>query len=219
MSVRHGVLGLLLQKPDYPYKLVARFEERIGPGWQVNVGQVYQSVYRLEEQGLIEQIGSNPTGRGERCVYRATGRGSEEFARWLNEDADDAVLPLRGSLFVKLVMSGPEHAHRLVTTLDRHERTRLARVEEYSEARRLALASPAKPPWKAVMFRLVLEAGIGKLESEIEWIRRARREIALHSSELGGEGQGQHSTGAEAGGETGRQALGDLRGKDVRRTP
>lgn len=44
--------------------------------------------------------------------------------------------------------------------MDRHERTRVARVEEYSEARRLALASQAKPPWKAVMITATNALGV-----------------------------------------------------------
>ena len=41
MSVKYAVLGLLVQRRGYGYDLVQRFEEQVGPAWQLNAGAIY----------------------------------------------------------------------------------------------------------------------------------------------------------------------------------
>ena len=180
MSARHAVLGLVIQKPDYPYKLAVRFTDHIGPAWQVNVGQVYQTVERLEREGLIRVTGSNPSTRGERCTYEATDEGIEEFERWIC-DANEAVRPQRNMLLLKLAMSGPEHSESLLNAIDRQEQICMNSLRDYSAARR-STTNGSEPGWKTVMYQLILESSIRQVEAEINWLRQVRSEVRLRSS-------------------------------------
>ena len=52
MSVRNGLLALLASNPRHGYELKKDLEYRTGSLWEVNVGQVYTTLSRLERDGL-----------------------------------------------------------------------------------------------------------------------------------------------------------------------
>jgi len=53
MSLRYGILGLLTEEPLHGYEIKSRFETLLGGAWEVNIGQVYSTLQRLERDGLI----------------------------------------------------------------------------------------------------------------------------------------------------------------------
>ena len=80
MSVRHGLLALLSQGPSYGYQLKVEFERRTGDSWPVNVGQVYNTLDRLERDGLIERGETDGDGH---VFYAITDAGAAEARSWL----------------------------------------------------------------------------------------------------------------------------------------
>ena len=55
MSVRNAILGLLAQKPRHGYELHAAFSAVVGEAtWDVKPAQIYTTLERLEESGLVE---------------------------------------------------------------------------------------------------------------------------------------------------------------------
>ena len=53
MTVKHSLLALLAESPGTGYALKQRYEERTGALWPVNIGQVYKTLGRLEQDGLV----------------------------------------------------------------------------------------------------------------------------------------------------------------------
>ena len=53
MSVRGSLLAILDQGPCYGYQLRAEFDRRTGSVWPLNVGQIYNTLDRLEREGLV----------------------------------------------------------------------------------------------------------------------------------------------------------------------
>ena len=84
MSAKHALLGLLLHRPAYRYQLGERLRERLGPAWKINSGQLYQTIRRLEGDGLIERIDRAPDDQDELHVFAITVAGVEEFERWFD---------------------------------------------------------------------------------------------------------------------------------------
>src|SRR5260370_40163577 len=62
MSLKYGLLGLLAEEPLHGYEVKNRFEAVLGGTWEVNIGQVYTTLQRLERDGLVRPAGA----RGER---------------------------------------------------------------------------------------------------------------------------------------------------------
>ena len=62
MSLRYGILGLLAERAAHGYDVKTRYEDLLGGTREINIGQIYTTLQRLERDGLIEAEGD----RGER---------------------------------------------------------------------------------------------------------------------------------------------------------
>lgn len=82
MSLQHILLGLL-REPAAGYDLKAVCDERISHFWSAEFGQIYPTLNRLEERGLLRSH-VQPSEKGpNRRVYSLTDGGREELLRWL----------------------------------------------------------------------------------------------------------------------------------------
>lgn len=183
MSVKYAVLGLLAQRRGYGYDLVQRFEEQVGPAWQLNAGAIYVALDKLEQEGLVRplapQDGDAPvtrrrTARGApRVIYEATPQGLERFEEWMATASSRS--PLREELHLKLALSQPRNLPRLIELTYEQEQACLERLEQHlggSAAFEDLLATT--PPWSAVASVMVRDAEIAHLQATVEWLRRIR---------------------------------------------
>ncbi|MEJ3403441.1 PadR family transcriptional regulator [Rathayibacter sp. YIM 133350] len=82
MSLRMNVLALLDQGPCYGYQLRTELDRRTGSAWPVNVGQVYNTLDRLERDGLVATGGRDEEGH---VIYAITAEGSREVQDWFGQ--------------------------------------------------------------------------------------------------------------------------------------
>ena len=70
-SVRNAILGLLAQRPRHGYQLHAAFEALVGgeENWEVKPAQVYTTLSRLEEGGLVAQTTVEQDGGPLKRIY------------------------------------------------------------------------------------------------------------------------------------------------------
>jgi DNA-binding PadR family transcriptional regulator len=172
MSAKHALLGLLLHRSAYPYELADRLQGRLGPAWAINSGQLYQTIKRLEEDGLIERVDSPAQGREHRHVYTLTASGEEEFERWWEEPTSGERLSRR-PLLVKITLAGPERLKDSLKQIEAYERDRAARLKELSRVREAVPVQGAQVRADHVLLRLNLSADIFQLEGELQWARHA----------------------------------------------
>jgi DNA-binding PadR family transcriptional regulator len=104
MSVRNALLGLLAQRPRHGYELHAAFEAIMGgmQNWDVKPAQIYTTLARLEESGLVGQepvISLEPDKR----VYALTPAGRSALAEWFTSGIDAGLQ--RDEFFIKLMLS------------------------------------------------------------------------------------------------------------------
>ncbi|MGO3885987.1 MAG: PadR family transcriptional regulator [Mycetocola sp.] len=78
MSVRLAILALLDRGPGYGYQLKQELHQRVG-GWDVNVGQIYNTLERLVRDGLARRAGESDGGQ---VLYSATAPGRDHTAQW-----------------------------------------------------------------------------------------------------------------------------------------
>lgn len=82
MSLPHILLGML-EEPASGYDLKKRFEEGARHFWSAELAQIYPTLQRLEERGLVTSR-TVASGRGpDRRVYRRLARGRRELLAWL----------------------------------------------------------------------------------------------------------------------------------------
>jgi DNA-binding PadR family transcriptional regulator len=183
MSAKHALLGLLLDRPAYPYQLADRMEQRLGPSWRVNSGSLYNTVKALERDGLIERVNKDPGVQDERHVFQITQRGVGEFESWFGKANDGVRLPRR-PLLLKITFAGP---HRLAQAIEKIDEYELECAERLNATAGMheALPGPEHELLRAdnLLLRLNLSSDIYALEGELRWAQQARELLSWLSEQ------------------------------------
>jgi DNA-binding PadR family transcriptional regulator len=177
VSAKHALLGLLIDRPAYRYQLGDRLQARLGPAWKINSGQLYQTVDRLEDDGLIERVDQAADEQHDRHVFAVTPRGTEEFERWFDGAVGRARL-LRRPLLVKITLAAPERLRDTLAELDAYEQDCTASLREHLRMREAIPLGGLRVRADHEMLRLNLSADIMQLEGELGWARHARERIS-----------------------------------------
>lgn len=160
MTVRNSLLALLAQGPAHGYALKAAFEGGTAGAWPLNVGQVYQTLRRLERDGLVEPAA---TGDAERQSWRITDLGRAELERWYASPVDDDP-PARDELAIKVLLAVAAEAVDVAPILQSQRERSMERLQRYTRLK--AQADPERElPWLLLLDALVL-----KTEAEIRWL-------------------------------------------------
>jgi len=164
MSVRYALLGLLAQQPRHGYELRAAFEAVIGgkANWDVRPAQVYASLDRLEEAGLIRQRSVGKAGGPEKRVYGLTAAGRRELQAWLETETERA--PEHDEFFLKLMIAlatGVAQPRDMIHV----QRTALYRRLHAVTARR-----QATDPKTSLAHALLLDQAVMHLEADLHWL-------------------------------------------------
>lgn len=166
MSLKHAVLALVAERRGYGYELVQRFEERVGPGWQLNPSAVYPALDQLERSGLVTSAARRGgTRRSPRIVYAPTDAGTDALEAWLCA-TDAPPEPVRADVHLRIAFARREHRVALATQLAAHERAHSELLARYPRphgvSRRTAGAA------------LVDDAVVTRLRAELAWLAQAR---------------------------------------------
>lgn len=84
MSLDHAILGFLNYCPLSGYDLKKVFDISIRHFWAADQSQIYRTLARLAESGLVTVNIIEQDSRPDRKVYSITVQGKEELHRWLN---------------------------------------------------------------------------------------------------------------------------------------
>jgi PadR family transcriptional regulator, regulatory protein AphA len=169
MSLRHALLGLLVERTGSGYDLMKLFDTSLANVWPATQSQVYGELNRLDDTGLIEVVAEGGRGRKE---YGITDEGRRELRRWLVEDGQR-----------RLQRSEPLLQVFFLGTLPKEEAvTRMRRWAERSESQRdELLALRESVDWGEDMLSsggaLALEYGLRLHAMEREWAEWAADRI------------------------------------------
>jgi DNA-binding PadR family transcriptional regulator len=165
MSVRYAILGLLAQRPRHGYELRAAFESVVGgdANWEVKPAQIYTTLERLEEAGLVER--TSDLGEGEepsRRVYGVTVSGQQALKEWFAS----GVTPVhqRDEFFVKLMLalvSGAADPVRII---------QIQRAHLYQELHAATALRDVYNPRSEMAQILLLEKVTMHLEADLRWL-------------------------------------------------
>jgi DNA-binding PadR family transcriptional regulator len=169
MSVRQSLLAILDQGPCYGYQLRAEFDRRTGSAWPLNVGQIYNTLDRLERDGLVAKGEADAEGH----VYWAiTDAGRADVRAWLAAPVDRPAMP-RDELVVKLA---------LAATLPGVDVVAVVRAERVAADARLAARESERDVTDPadVAAAVILEAAVARAEAEVAWLSAVAERFARH---------------------------------------
>jgi DNA-binding PadR family transcriptional regulator len=164
MSVRYAILGLLAQQPRHGYDLRAAFEALVGGQdvWEVKPAQIYNTLARLEEGGLVREDSVLQDGGPEKHIYSLTAQGQAELATWYGTGV--AGEHQRDEFFVKLMLSlatGEVDPYRVIQA----QRSRL-----YQELHDLTSRRNAANPRTELAQIFLLDKTIMHVEADLRWL-------------------------------------------------
>ncbi|RII87922.1 PadR family transcriptional regulator [Clavibacter michiganensis subsp. insidiosus] len=169
MSVRHALLAVLTEGTCYGYQLRTEFSRRTGAAAPLNVGQIYNTLDRLERDGLVVKGAMDDAGH---VPYTITAAGTAEVRAWLA--ASVGVVGARDELVVKvtLALSLPDGDAREVVRIQR-ERS-LAEADALARSRERLEAEAGEPAFARL---LSVEAQEAQVHARLTWLDAAERRI------------------------------------------
>ncbi|MEM7355897.1 MAG: PadR family transcriptional regulator [Acidobacteriota bacterium] len=159
MSIRHGLLAILADRPAHGYGLKSSFEDNTAGAWPLNVGQVYTTLGRLQRDGLVEPAGHE---EGRRQAWQITDGGREALAGWYASAVDDQ--PSRDELTIKVLLAVADPATDARQVLQRQRVATMQRLQGYTRHKRDA-DPETELPWVLLLDALILQA-----DAEERWL-------------------------------------------------
>lgn len=167
MGIKEGLLCLLARGDAHGYQLKSDLETTTGDTWQVNIGQIYTTLQRLERDGFVASTISNGDGR---VVYTITDRGRDAAREWMQSPVSLAAAG-RDEISLKVLMSlasGVEDPRRVI---EKQRGSTMTLLQDYTNLKGDGQAEDDLA-WLLHLDRLILSA-----EAELRWLERVEARL------------------------------------------
>ncbi|HEY0260963.1 MAG TPA: PadR family transcriptional regulator [Lacisediminihabitans sp.] len=171
MSIRQSLLAILDQGPCYGYQLKSEFDRRTGSTWPLNVGQVYNTLERLERDGLVERGDEATDGQ---VHYRITESGHVEVAGWLGSPVARTTAA-RDELAIKLAIAVTLPGVDIASVI---QVQRAATVRTLQDLTRTKNTTEEPETAEELSWLLVVDSLIFAAEAEVRWLDHSETRLA-----------------------------------------
>lgn len=159
--IKFLLLGLLAGRARHGYELKALFEGLFGGTWPLNPGQVYMTLARLEDEGLVTSEVVEQDLLPDRRVYSLTEEGRQELKRWTTEPSDGPIR-IRDAMVAKVLTAMVSEDCDTTELIWAQRRNHLQAIADL-RARKLDSSLSAATA-------LVLEGAILRAEADLRWL-------------------------------------------------
>lgn len=174
--MREVLLGLLSKEPSHGYELKLAIEAIFGELWpEANIGQIYQTLGRLERAGLVRSATVAQGSRPDKRVYELTAAGRQELQRWVDDPLP--AMRVRDTFFSKLLLAWKTRLADPVVLIDRQRRAYLRQLRELG-----GLADTAA----SLVGRLAVEAAVLHVQADLKLLEFCEQAVGAGSTEPGG---------------------------------
>lgn len=163
MTVRHAVLGLLHERARHGYELHGALTAlAAGELWDVKPAQIYATLDRLAEQGLVREQPGVQAGGPQRRPFELTPAGVEELQRWFSLPVQQA--QQRDEFFLKLMLAITSGIRAPVAVLHTQ------RASLYRDLHELLAQRQAAGAKLALTHQLQLDQAVMHVEADLRWL-------------------------------------------------
>jgi DNA-binding PadR family transcriptional regulator len=167
--VRQPLLALLAKEPAHGYELKLALEQIFGQAYpSPNIGQIYVTLKRLEQDGLVRSQDVEQTTRPNKRVYELTPAGRESLRVWVEEPNEGP--RVRDEFFVKLILAPMAGLADRIELMNRQRRHYLGIMRSLTQLQ--ASTENADTPG-----RLLIEGAILHLQADLDWLERCQEEL------------------------------------------
>jgi len=173
-----AVLGMLMAGPRTGYDLKKDFDEQVRAFWAESLGQIYPTLHRLRDQGLIRSEESPSTGGPRRILYSITSNGEHALLEWLAEPA--APDTVRNELLLKVFFGNIAGSQTSIAQIRQYEHS-LRAIKSLYEMYEREIESRDVSPQRRLYWRVALLSGKFVNEAKLAWCSEALSLIEQHS--------------------------------------
>jgi DNA-binding PadR family transcriptional regulator len=130
--LKYILLGFIWQKPSTGYELKQILDNSTGYFWHAYHSQIYSTLRKLEEDGLITTHIENGSDHLTRRVCRITASGRKELLDWLNDPLME-ISKMKEDLLVRIFFSGIRSIPEVEAELRLQRKLHEQRLVEYVE--------------------------------------------------------------------------------------
>lgn len=169
MALDHILLGILRQ-PASGYEVKRRFEEVFRHFWAAELSQIYRTLRRMEDDGLLNSRSEASAKGPAKRVYQTTARGRQRLRQWLAApELGDERLTYLSQVFFLDEQRDPAAALRFMRALRDHFAAQLAELRAVEQAWRADPRYPDALPDEEFHPQLTLALGLRKLAAMLAW--------------------------------------------------
>lgn len=160
MSLRLAFLAFLLSGAKHGYELKSEFEELFRGFWDVNAGQIYTTLARMQRDGLVINERVEQDDKPDKKMYTLTEAGRAEVSRMVT-----SALPVpdgpRDELLVKVFVLSKIDVNAALAMVSKQRMYWLTALREVVQTKLDARDSGK---------RLILDRSILRIQADLEWL-------------------------------------------------
>lgn len=170
MSLDYILLGLL-QRPTTGYELKRVFDGTTRYFWGAELSQIYNTLRRLEREGLLVSRNAPPALGPERRIYSTNAQGRKRLRAWLAQPPQfgQERFTYLAQLFFMNASNDRSRTLRFLADLRVVFRDRLCALRQIEAEQRTPRATKSKMTNEEFHRYLSLRAGIVTMEARLRW--------------------------------------------------
>jgi len=189
MSIEYAILGLLSWRPLTGYEIKKMFAGSAAFYWSGNNNQIYTTLVRLHENGLVTREVEIQENSPSRKIYSITAKGQMELKKWLLSEPEPP--QLKNTFLVQLAWADGLSSEELEALLGKYEaeiQMQVSMLQTQKQKKNIAPsgkirdayinAAQARTPREAVLWTMIQENCISFYESELRWVRKLRKQLS-----------------------------------------
>lgn len=176
MAIEYAILGLLSWKPLAGYDIKKVFADSAAFYWSGNNNQIYTTLVRLHDEGLVTQEIHHQENLPARKVYTITEKGLTVLKTWVQSTPE---LPeFRNTFLIQLTWAGLLDETDLDELLAKYEEElRIKVLMEQEKASRSGVMT-GRTARETYLWKMVSQNVIAAYQHELDWIRQVRAGIS-----------------------------------------
>jgi DNA-binding PadR family transcriptional regulator len=184
--MRYPFLALLSRAPAHGYELKQAFDQAFGSIWpELNFGQVYTTLARLERDGLVQGEEIAQEHRRDKKVYEVTTDGLAALQAWIEEPQEGAWI--KDEFFMRVAMARLTGIADPQDLIERQRRRYLQDLHELNAAMAPHLgvnAAVRHAPQGDIIASLYMEGAALHLEADLKWLDACERAFAADAERI-----------------------------------
>ena len=166
---RNAVLGVLSYGPSTGYEIRKLLSDTTSHFWKESYGQIYPTLEELRNEGLIEVVEHDTTGRETRR-FAILPEGEAELREWILSP-EVQLKPGRNELLLKLFFARATDTPYLIPQVESYRRMTVELREAYRGFTSDA-ASDEIPVDAQTLIGTTIDFGIAAAEMQSQWCER-----------------------------------------------